>query len=179
MKNKNKGITVVNLLILIVVGSISIFGGYMGITTMISNNKKDNFVNTSKEYVEGAKQQLMSEDFMPSNDHAVIVPYTEIRLTNTYNSPYTKEAFSEDYSYVIILKQNDVYKYYVTQIDSKGNCMDLIDYDKINNYSNKNRQYVVNDNSCKIESVLLVGPDFKFNNDLFSDNIKFTKYQNR
>ena len=179
MKNKNKGITVVNLLILIMVGTLSIFGGYMGITTMISNNKKDQFINASKEYVEGAKQQLLSEDVMPSNDHAVIVPYTEIRLSNTYNSPYTNEAFTEDYSYVIILKKDDIYKYYVTQIDSKGNCMNLIDYDEINNFSNKNRKHVVNDNSCNIESVLLVGPDFQFKNVNLGENIKFSKYQNR
>lgn len=180
MKLNNKGISVINLIIVIATLGIFTIGCYFGIKTMIINTKKDNFINTAKEYVEGAKQQLLSENMMPNSGEGMIVPYEYINLGKEYLSPYSKGKFSEDYSYVVIVKnhnQDAEYKYYVTQIDSLGNCINLIDYDKINNYKDENRKLIIHDNSCNMQSIELVDPDFKIKNIKLDFDIKYYKYQ--
>ena len=77
MKLNKKGITVVNLVILIATIGIMVIGCYYGFSTMFINNKKDNFVNTAKKYVEGAKEQLLSENFMPNSGEGIIIPYNQ------------------------------------------------------------------------------------------------------
>ena len=101
---------------------------------------------------------------MPNSGEGVIIPYEQIHLGKEYLSPYKRKNFLEDYSYVVIVKTYDSsaeYKYYVTQIDELGNCMELIDYDKINSYGKEKRKVVVNDNTCDIQSITLVEPEFK------------------
>ena len=176
----NKGISVINLIILIATVGIMAIGCYFGFSTMIVNNKKDNFVNTAKKYVEGAKEQLLSENFMPNSGEGIIVPYEQIRLGKEYLSPYKRSKFDEDYSYVVIIKNYDAsaeYKYYVTQIDELGNCIELIDYDKINSYGKEKRKVVVNDNTCDIQSVSLVGPGFNVKKINLDFDVKYTKYE--
>lgn len=180
MKLNKKGITVVNFITLIATLGIMIIGCYFGFSNMIVNNKKDNFVNTAKEYVEGAKEQLLSENMMPNSGEAWIIPYEQINLGKKYLSPYGGKKFIEDYSYVVIIKTFNTeaeYKYYVTQIDELGNCMELIDYDTINIYGSKKRQFVVNDNTCDIQSVSYVEPAFKLKKINLGFDIKYYKYQ--
>lgn len=183
MKLDNKGITVINFVLFVTIGILVIIGCIFGGTTMVINNKKDNFINTAKKYVEGAKSQLMSDDMMPSVGEAVIVPYDQINLGKEYNSPYSNSAFLEDYSYVVITKINqdnqakDDYKYFVTQIDGKNNCLNLMDFDLINNYGSERRNYIKHDTDCSIESVLLVGNDFKLKDINLGHELKYIKYQ--
>ena len=180
MKLNEKGITVVNLIILIATIGIMAIGCYFGFSTMIINNKKDNFVNTAKKYVEGAKEQLLSENMMPNSGEGVIIPYEQIHLGKKYLSPYQQKNFLEDYSYVVIVKTFDSsaeYKYYVTQIDELGNCMELVDYDKINSYGTGKRQFVVNDNTCDIQSISLVEPGFNVKNIKLDFDVKYFKYE--
>lgn len=180
MKLNEKGITIVNLIILIATIGIMMIGCYFGFSTMIINNKKDNFVNTAKEYVEGAKEQLLSENFMPNSGEGVVIPYSQINLGKKYLSPYNRSEFDEDFSYVVIIKtfdQQAEYKYYVTQRDSEGNCIELINYDIINVYGTRKRQYVVNDNTCDIQSVSLFEPGFNVKNIKLDFDVKYYKYQ--
>lgn len=116
-----KGFTLVELLAVVVilglVGSIAV----ILVTRSVDNSRRKTYASLGKTYGESVRK-LRAEDrlpYKPKEGEAVLFLAEFLDVQNGTVSPYAKIVF--DKSYVVITKDGDNFKYFVTLVDEKHN----------------------------------------------------------
>lgn len=134
MENK-KGFTLIELLAVIVILGILMLIAIPSVTKYIDSSKKETYVKTISSMVDVVRYGVVSENSKYSMDRQMKkFSLIGIELEKGSNkSPYGD--LIEDYSYVVVTKTSDGYKYEVQAADTSGYCILRTDVDKLDKNS--------------------------------------------
>lgn len=131
MKNK-RGFTLIELLAVIVILGILMLIAIPSVTKYIDSSKKEAYVKTINSMVEVVRYGIVSETSKYSmNGKTTEVFYlTDIELEKGSNkSPYGD--FAREYSYVVVTKEANGYKYEIQAKDDGDYCIEFINMDEL------------------------------------------------
>lgn len=131
MRNR-KGFTLIELLAVIVILGILMLITIPAVTKYIDSSKKEVYVKTINSMVDVVRYGIINEDSRYSMSKKTTKKFklSEVELEKGRNkSPYG--SLDENYSFVVVTKIDDKYKYEVQVKDAGGYCIELIDIDDL------------------------------------------------
>lgn len=132
MKMNKKGFTLIELLAVIVILAILLAMVIPKVSQYITNSRKDSFVATAKEIIDGVRNSATSEIYeLPiGTDDVTIVSLDMIKLEKGKKKSSFNGTFLSRYSYVAIVNvgtdEDPDYEYYIALRDSKRYTISLI-----------------------------------------------------
>lgn len=173
----SKGMLRVKLLTIIIVLGLGLFMLVPRIINYISEQKKEEYIQTALLYIKEVKNGINSLEYkqIPLKNEALLVKLRDLKLNK--KSPYG--SFKKEYSYVIVLNCGDYYEYYFAGIDTSGYGIPVINekelkseaivygdeqlykinhIDKIENLYISNTLYKKNDKSKEDDKNILLTP---------------------
>ena len=137
MKKSKKGFTLIELLAVIVILAILLAMVIPKVSQYITNSRKDSFVATAKEIIDGVRNSATSEiyDLPIGTDDITIVAVDAMRLEKGKDKSSFNGTFLNKYSYVAIINvgtdEDPDYEYYIALRDSKRYTISLISEENI------------------------------------------------
>lgn len=131
MKNQ-KGFTLIELLAVIVILGILMLIAVPSLTKYIDSSKKDTYIKTINSMVDVVRYGIINDDnnYSMQNKNKRVFILTDVELEKGSNkSPYG--SFDSSYSYVLVTKTTDGYKYEVQAKDDGGYCIELMNIDEL------------------------------------------------
>lgn len=127
-----KGFTLIELLAVIIILGVLLLIAVPTISKYIENSRKNTYVNTIKTMVNSVSTAVnaMELPYALGKNEGMIVPFSEVELEKnaaTKKSPYA--YWVEDRSYVLVVFDGEMYKYYVSALDESGYGLPLV-YEK-------------------------------------------------
>lgn len=125
MKKNRKGFTLIELLAVIVILAILLAMVIPKVSQYITNSRKDSFVATAKEIIDGVRNSATSEIYeLPiGTDDITIVSLDTLKLEKGKEKSSFNGTFLNQYSYVAIINvgtdEDPDYEYYIALRDSK------------------------------------------------------------
>lgn len=126
----NRGIIKIKLLsIIFIIGIIGILV-IPKITTYVSNNKKEKYIEVAKEYIENVKTSINKLEYkqIPINNQALLVPLSNLNV----NKPSPYGSFKDGYSYIIVVNKGTYYDYYFASIDTSKRGIPIVNEKELN-----------------------------------------------
>lgn len=129
----NRGMLRVKLLAIIIIIGIALFIGIPKGVEYFSNKRKDNYVEIAKKYINEVKANINSLSYkqIPNENEALLVQLSNLDINK--KSPYG--TFKKDYSYVIVVNDNNHFDYYFAAIDSSEHGIPMIKENALNRES--------------------------------------------
>lgn len=134
-----KGLTLLELLAVIVILAILLIIAIPRITQLISNSRKSSYVDSVHEFVDSIRKNATSEiyDLPIAKSDVTIVSINMVALEKGGVKSAFNGRWIEDKSYVAIVNVgtdiDPVYSYFVTMLDSKRYALPLTLDAKVNN----------------------------------------------
>ena len=125
--NNKKGFTLVELLAVIVILGILITIGTISVSSMISNSRKQTFVDSAKNFIE-ATRQLAAESpgrFYPQDagtSNIIYIKGLSVSGAGADKSPYNCE-YDYEKSFVRIENTQYGYDFYISLVDKEGHAL--------------------------------------------------------
>ena len=114
---KNKAFTLIELLAVIIILGILMLIAIPSVTSYINNSRKETYVDTIKELLNGARTLVNSGDLdVYDHNKSYYLPYTCIEMDKGAKSPYG----NLDEAYIVVSYRNDNFDYYYVGKDEKG-----------------------------------------------------------
>ena len=132
MKKSKKGFTLIELLAVIVILAILLAMVIPKVSQYITNSRKDSFVATAKEIIDGVRNSATSEIYeLPiGTDEITIVSVDLIKLEKGKKKSSFNGTLLDKYSYVAIVNvgtdENPDYEYFIALRDSKRYTISLM-----------------------------------------------------
>lgn len=136
-KRKNKAFTLIELLAAIVILAVLLAIAIPKVTQYITNSRKDSFITTSKNYVDGVRNAATSEMYeLPvGTDDITIISIDMIKLEKGKKKSSFNGTWLPGYSYVAIINvgtdEDPDYEYFIALRDSKRYTLGLTENDSI------------------------------------------------
>lgn len=162
-KMNKKGFTLIELLAVIVILGVVMGIAIPAMSGYIENSRKDTMISTAQQYIDSARNLLISENVLPPVQSAVVVPVNIIDLEKGGVSPYTNSAFNTTggQSYVFVyntatdvnnIKASD-YIYAVALNDGSKGCLDLVSEKFLTSSSARIKRGHIKTTGCTIATI--------------------------
>ena len=128
-----KGFTLIEVLgVIVILGILTMIGIY-AVSTNIEHSRKSAFVDNGIAYVE-KMMAMRAQDELPievTDYKGLLIPIDKLKGTDKIDltSPYGDYDLSS--SYVIMVKQNNQYKYYLTMLTTQGDAIINVEYNEL------------------------------------------------
>lgn len=145
----NKGILRVKLLAILIIIGIFLFVGVPKGVEYFNNKSKDEYIEIVKKYIKEVKTNINSLSYkqIPNDKEAVLVKLDNLNTKG--KSPYG--SFKKEFSYVIVVNDNNHYDYYFAGIDSSMHGIPIIKESELNResivFGEENLSFINNVNS--------------------------------
>ena len=132
MKKNKKGFTLIELLAVVVILAILLAIVIPKVSQYITNSRKDGYVATAKEIIDGVRNSATSEIYeLPiGTDEITIVSVDLIKLEKGKKKSSFNGTLLDKYSYVAIVNvgtdENPDYEYFIALRDSKRYTISLM-----------------------------------------------------
>lgn len=114
-----KGFTLVELLAVIVILAVILTIAVPNVMKIIEKSKKDSFESTAAMMISTAKIQASSNnEYLPAEDKCSVIKFDILDLDNT-DKDVDGGVYDKNNSYIVIVNNAGIYKYYVTLKGSK------------------------------------------------------------
>ncbi len=153
-----KGFTLIEVLAVIVILGVLTMIGIYAISTNIEHSRKSAFVDNGIAYVE-KMMAMRAQDELPievTDYKGLLIPIDKLKGTDKIDltSPYGDYDLSS--SYVIMVKQNNQYKYYLTMLTTQGDAIINVEYNELRTdwVMNIHSDYSIGEENKKYEDKL-------------------------
>lgn len=128
MKNK-KGFTLIELLAVVVLLGVILAIAIPGVTSYITNSRKNTFISSAKGYIDAAKVYMADKNgarYPIGLGTSVVVPITELDASGNIKEDAFGSPFVLNDCYVTVVNVNRGYDFYITLLDEEGNALDYV-----------------------------------------------------
>ena len=129
-----KGFTLIEVLAVIVILGVLTMIGVYAISTNIEHSRKSGFVDIGINYVE-KMMSMRTQDQFPievTDYKGILIPIDKLKgndRSNDISTPYGDLDLES--SYVILVKQNKQYKFYLTLVTVQGEAIINVEYNEL------------------------------------------------
>ena len=148
MNKYNKAFTLVELLSVIIILGIILIIAITSVTQYIENSRKDVYVQSANGYVDSVKAMITGREISTKRiDTTYYIPIEYIQIEKGGDSPYGEWLEA----YVVVIYENDQYKFYWTSIDDSGHKIELKSIENITTSD------IINDSTKTINTDISIG----------------------
>jgi prepilin-type N-terminal cleavage/methylation domain-containing protein len=154
-----KGFTLIEVLAVIVILGILTMIGIYAISSNIEHSRKSAFIDSGINYV-GKMMDMRTQDQLPIdvNDYrGILIPIDKLKGNDRTTDISTSFGDLDlNSSYVVMVKQNKQYKYYLTMVTVQGDAIINVEYNELGTdwIMNIHTKYTESEETKKFEEKL-------------------------